>query len=329
MLLKAHRSPEVIKIIEILNTSGLQLSDRFLRSAGRQLVLRRHYKLATELLRERISRHDRLWLMLRLSRGGASRLAKKTFDPGNEDKRGVSVTEKLLRTTRFKDPAADTVTTLAVSRIAAKSGRTDGTVFAYHSLLSNGRTRAARSLFERTKDQLSEANRTAMANSLIDHSSAHKSRRQARGVRKSLRLFRELVQSGFVPNRVTVNILMKAMLQWSAAVDAEAVRALFDRIIRSGYPVGDTYPAGVGPFGTDATATSNLPEVPQMASPICFTRHVRPLYKMFVKAMFKRGDVMGAKLVVGILKELEAKDRAQYARNLYRRHARKRGRDVK
>jgi hypothetical protein len=45
--------------------------------------------------------------------------------------------------------------------------------------------------------------------------------------------------------------------------------------------------------------------IPMPKSKISFTRHVEPLYKMFIKALYLRKDVAGARKIVGILKEAE------------------------
>ncbi|KAF8640279.1 hypothetical protein AX16_010174 [Volvariella volvacea WC 439] len=51
-----------------------------------------------------------------------------------------------------------------------------------------------------------------------------------------------------------------------------------------------------------------LPAIPKDCS---FQKHVRPLYKMFVKAFYLRGDVDAARTVVGILKDEEAVQRQE------------------
>ena len=74
-------------------------------------------------------------------------------------------------------------------------------------------------------------------------------------------------------------------------------------------------PPGVGPFGTDSTSGIRF-EVPEFSSPIVYAIHVRPLYKMFIKALYLRRDVEGARTVVGILKGLETKDRLRRVRDV-------------
>ena len=61
---------------------------------------------------------------------------------------------------------------------------------------------------------------------------------------------------------------------------------------------------GEVPFGT----AEGPPPVylPEMDSPLSFEKHVRPLYKMFIKAFYRRGDIGAVRTVVRILKAVEA-----------------------
>lgn len=158
-------------------------------------------------------------------------------------------------------------------------------------------------------NQVVERNRTAIGNSIIHANFAHRGKRQARRVRRVLEVFKKLRdEQGFVPDRVTVNILLKAILHWTTAVDSQAVRALFNRMIRSGYPAGDSFPPNVGPFRTQSESPDQF-QMPEVTSPISYSIHVRPLYKMFIKALYLRGDAEGARVIVGILKGLDVKER--------------------
>ena len=108
----------------------------------------------------------------------------------------------------------------------------------------------------------------------------------------------------FVPDRVTVNTLVKAYMQWTAGLTHEHLRALFDHFVRIGYPTGGAVAQGGVPFGTvEGPPPVYLPEVD---SPLSFAKHVRPLYKMFIKAFYRRGDVGAVRVVVRILKAAEA-----------------------
>jgi hypothetical protein len=89
-------------------------------------------------------------------------------------------------------------------------------------------------------------------------------------------------------------------------LDAAHARRLFDYFVWSGYPREGT---GV-PFGSSDAAMRELAVVlgtpiPMPKSKMSIARHVKPLYKMFIKALYLRKDVAGARTVVGILKEVE------------------------
>lgn len=67
---------------------------------------------------------------------------------------------------------------------------------------------------------------------------------------------------------------------------------------------------GEVPFGTeDGEMVLGGVVLPKLDSRVDFRRHVRPLYRMFVKALFLRGDEVGARRVVGILKLVETEVR--------------------
>lgn len=111
-------------------------------------------------------------------------------------------------------------------------------------------------------------------------------------------------QYGFVPDRITVNIVIKVMLRWRSFMNSRKVRSLFDHLIRNGYPSSERWNTVNGvPFGTPPGGmTLSLTDIRKNMS---FKRHVRPLYKMFIKELFLRKDSWGGRRVVGILKEAE------------------------
>jgi hypothetical protein len=148
---------------------------------------------------------------------------------------------------------------------------------------------------------------TALVNAILDGHVSHTNSRGGRNVSGVLRALCLLVQEhGFVPDRVTTNIIVKAVLRWPAEFDTALVRRLFDYFVSRGYP-GE----GVGaPFGSGDAAMKEAgvvlgTPIPMPKSKISFTRHVVPLYKMFIKALYLRKDVAGARKIVGILKEAE------------------------
>ena len=166
--------------------------------------------------------------------------------------------------------------------------------------------RLAHRVYSRVRTLHDKGMQTALGNVILDGYVSTKSR-GSRNVRDVLRTLCLLVQEhGFVPDRVTTNIIVKAVLRWTVVYDAALVRRLFDSFVSSGYP-GE----GVGvPFGSgdavmkEARVVLGTP-IPIPKSKISFTRHVEPLYKMFIKALYLRKDVAGARKIVGMLKEAD------------------------
>lgn len=125
----------------------------------------------------------------------------------------------------------------------------------------------------------------------------------------------------FIPDRLTSHIIIKALLNWYT-LDSTQLKTLFDRIIKLGYPSGNRELLQHGvPFGTRPTNALNL-ELPGLASPLSFRKHIRPLYKMFVKAFYFRNDVTAAKTIIAILKDETFKDMQERKR---RERARREG----
>lgn len=152
---------------------------------------------------------------------------------------------------------------------------------------------------------------TALGNVILDGHVSHNKSRGTRNVKSVLRVLSLLVQEhGFVPDRVTTNIVVKAVLRWPALFDAAHVRQLFDFLVSSGYPgVGVGLPFGSGDAAMKGAGVVLGTPIPMPKSKMSFTRHVEPLYKMFIKALYLRKDVAGARRVVGVLKEAESKGR--------------------
>ena len=126
-------------------------------------------------------------------------------------------------------------------------------------------------------------------------------------VRRVLRTADQLSKEcSFVPDQVTVNTILKAILRWTSGFHAKRLRTLFDALVHEGYPVAKQFRRENGvPFSSPPSLSGlNIP------SPlhVSFSKHIRPLYKMFIKAFYTRGDVGAAKAVVGILKEEEVRD---------------------
>jgi len=172
-------------------------------------------------------------------------------------------------------------------------------------LVRGRRILAAKTLYMRSRFKVEDASRTVAGNAILHASWSSTRRRNAQRIRKFLRTLQELINDhGFVPDRVTINIFVKGILMWDKAIDNKHMRGLFDHLISNGYPGGVCSEKGFisKPFSTNTS--SILPEVPIVdpSLPILFERHVRPLYKMFIKEFHCRGDREAAWVVVGILK---------------------------
>jgi len=160
------------------------------------------------------------------------------------------------------------------------------------------RPTAARRFFvaARTDDRLAEGDRTDLGNILLTtRLQPRRKNRIFRQVRGVFVLLNEIRAGGdWQPDRVTLNILLKAIVQWNLVVDAPRLRTLFNAILRLGYP-GEPLPVvEQHPHTTfDAASTFRLGRLERVISPhapLNFGRHVRPLYKTFIMAFRARGD---------------------------------------
>jgi len=274
------------------------------------LVARRQYQLANRAFRLAIkcyprNRRWRRFLVVHYSRSGASALASKLMQ-GWTDPLPVPLSLlSLHRAVRFRGRVPHKSHTLRLPTILSKLGKDapHATASTLNLLLRAQRHRAAKQLFFKAH-HLPASARTAIGNDILNASMRHRSRRNSRRVQKVLQVWQELVDNGnFVPDRVSVNILLKALLSWTTEVNHTAVRSLFDHIVGMGYPTGGVVPEGSTVFRTKGTTLMTLPK---LSTPISFSNHVQPLYKMFVRAFYQRHDYDGARRIVGILKALQA-----------------------
>ncbi|KAN0132965.1 hypothetical protein V8E53_009330 [Lactarius tabidus] len=141
---------------------------------------------------------------------------------------------------------------------------------------------------------------TAFGNIILDGQVTHAKSQGSWHSSAVLRTLRLLVEEhGFVPDRVTTNIIDKAVLVSPTSLTG--------------------HDAHVVPFGSSEAAMRETAAVlgtgtPAAKSKLSFARHVKPLHKMFIKALFLRKDVADARRVVGILKEGERADVERIAR---------------
>ncbi|KAJ2978780.1 hypothetical protein NUW54_g11239 [Trametes sanguinea] len=149
-------------------------------------------------------------------------------------------------------------------------------------------------------------------------------RSPARRARTVVSVYKTLIEKhGFTPDRVTLNILLKALLL-SKTFNARQVRALFDALVRLGYPNGvdsveGDHAAPAGVFGTPVLQRPSIAGLELSSfttTPMLYVRHVRPLYKTFIKAFYLLGDVHAAMTVIGIKKALETSNMSRLAKGL-------------
>ncbi|KAF7424388.1 hypothetical protein PC9H_009695 [Pleurotus ostreatus] len=248
---------------------------------------------------------------LNMAREGATSLSRQVFASYTAGRR-LTARESMLRTLKFRPRHAGRLPILSVvpkaSRALHDPELVKDSIFA---LVHANRILAARKLFQHTAGKVDIQVRTVLGNMIL-HGMVHRQNiRNGRLVRTVLRTAELLAsRDGFVRDRVTINILLKAVLRWRSFVDVQKVKALFDHMIRGGYPAALKFrPRGV-PFSTPPTTVTTL-SLPPLPAHISFVKHVRPMYKMFIKAFHLRGDRRAAAVVVGILKAEEAKERAR------------------
>lgn len=170
-----------------------------------------------------------------------------------------------------------------------------------------------------------------------------RNRRNLRQFEHAARRLQKLIQErGFVPDRITLNILMKSLLRWENLTPADTLRELFDKLVKSGFaklsaPVGFFDSVSKPPSSEEEGAPRGLPSSAEdvlsiktavinqrdgtrtphrlniRLSPFAahskrasFDLHIRPLYKMFVKAFYARGDKDAARGVLESLRLLQA-----------------------
>ncbi|KAJ7592948.1 hypothetical protein C8J56DRAFT_929900 [Mycena floridula] len=180
----------------------------------------------------------------------------------------------------------------------------------YSLLIYTKRPALARYLFRDTCKYLDSKTKTYMGNLYLQKTflGTRASRGQGTLVREILRARTFLVNRyKFVDDRVTLNIILKAILKWGTGYSSEILQVLFDNLIRRGY--GPSGPEA--PFRTSPRASLPAP-VPDMLTklqgPIHFLKHVKPLFRMFIRAFYLRGDGDSARLVLRLLKGQEAVD---------------------
>ncbi|KAG2361785.1 hypothetical protein BDR07DRAFT_1334070 [Suillus spraguei] len=164
------------------------------------------------------------------------------------------------------------------------------------------RPHAAKAAFSRVASKVDTKSRTILGNTLLHGVVTRSVPRNGRLVRKLLGLLDNLMRyQQFAPDRITVNIILKVLIAWRTAFDYRRLRALFDHMVRGGYPAG-IYSPSHPPFSTPLLRISGTLTLPTLPPYISFEKHAKPMLKMFIKAFYLRSDVEAARTVVEILK---------------------------
>lgn len=291
-------------------------------------ITQRQFRAAYRLYRTARKGHpesSQIWcryLVQQFSRAGASVLAKdlsQHIDHHRGRTRGVPI--DIAKHLAYREFKPDRNRTLGLPRFVTLPKSTwarAAAVQVIQILMRVRRTPVSLEVYNNVRKMSSPAIQTAMGNTILNGKLRRKSQRDT--MRTCIRVLNHLIsETGFVPDRVTVNILIKAVLLWRTRVNTYAVRALFDKVVRLGYPTGGVVPEGEVLFGNDGGPIVNEVVLPNLETRIDYKRHVEPLYKMFAKAMYLRGDFAGGLKVVGIMKLVRKEDEKRRAEARERR----------
>ncbi|KAF8150648.1 hypothetical protein B0H34DRAFT_756290 [Crassisporium funariophilum] len=332
IMITNHNAPSALQLIKAVHhTSPDLFTTRLVLRLALQLVRHQQLHLAVELFRtfdkEAPSRSLdglRRKLSQRLMVAGSRKLAGKVCRSHG----GTAVPsgrESLSRAVGFRRAPMSPVLHRKILPLMVHAGCDGPSIRHAVSLLVRAkRIYAARKLFADSHSTLDPKTHTAIGNIILHGPMYAIDLRNHRLVRHVLHTRDLLVREyGFKPDRATINIIIKAMLRWRAMFDSSHVRRLFDQMVHEGYPVPDQWRRKHGvPFNTPRSPSSGALSIPSLSAHISFVRHIRPLYRLFIKAFYLRNDIPAAKTVVGILKEVDI----QHMREMEKRNrARRQG----
>ncbi|KAI0346621.1 hypothetical protein BDW22DRAFT_1352777 [Trametopsis cervina] len=302
-----------LPVIPVINRA-LQISSTYFQPAGLRtiislLVRHRQYQPALDVLskapQEVVAGLEERTI-LSMARRGAHSLARLAASRMSGPE---SPSQTLLKDTkyRYKSPSSGAALKVEAS-LYNRVHDASSIALGIHMLLSAGRIHAARTFFEKECEKLSPQSRTAIGNDIIHQFfEGHPLRPQRHRMRGALRLLKDLeCNCSFIPDRVTFNILTKGAFQLDHKLDTKSILTLFDRLVLSGYPTGGLYDVGVAPFDANSVMRTPAIPLPDDTLPLSFAKHVRPLYKTFIRALYLRRDTHGAHKILGILKAAEA-----------------------
>ena len=326
IMIATHNSSDAVKLImAIYRTKPDFFTMRLVLRLVLQLVRRQQLSSAVELYN--LFRHGpsspsvddiRRKLTLKLSQSGSRKLARRVDRTRHGRSTLYSGREALARAADFRTiPSSrnlyrDIMPTVALAPTHGPTIR-----HAVSLLVRARRLSLARKLFRESLPHLDLKTSTAIGNIILHGPMYSLDLRNRRLVRHVLRTKDHLVNEfGFIPDRTTVNVIIKAMLRWRSMFDASHVKQIFDQMVHQGYPVPDRWRRKHGvPFNTPRSTTSGLSGM-ALTPHISFTRHIRPMYKLFIKALYLRNDRAAAKVIIGILKMVEI----QHMRELEKRN---------
>ncbi|KAI0714298.1 hypothetical protein C8T65DRAFT_738765 [Cerioporus squamosus] len=313
VLIRHQHAHKVVKMVEELSVQHpLWFSDRFYTRLLRALLDHRQFRLAQRTLSfcsSTYSQNAERWtslVLFKLYRARARTLVTRLLRQPRTSRAALLALER----TRTRHSAL----VKAARRSPSNVGTEDPHAWrqTVNTLVRKGAFIQAKQMFSAVYKRASPCTRTSIGNTILHGYlllRTSSNRRRLQMVVDTYRQFEE--QYAFEADHVTVNILLKAQLRSVQDVDAHMARQLFDVLVRRGYPTG----AGGGkldtpPFGMDASPVETVIvghlEIPRVDAPLLYRRHVEPLYKMFVKAFYQRGDVAAARKVLGIMKTLQA-----------------------
>ncbi|KAL0954824.1 hypothetical protein HGRIS_003769 [Hohenbuehelia grisea] len=309
-----HASETVSIVKHIQRRRPSFFTARFLRRFLAVLLRCRQFRSAVRILaiaspnlNTSALRDLREAVVLRTAYDGAHSQARIAYSLGRTVGLRPSPRESLFNASRLQ---GRTPRRLCVMNVVAKAYRSVTNVAlvidAVMILARAKRFFAARKLFRHACKQMDARACTRVGNIILNGLVQRSPARNGRLVRTVMRTTEYLASDcGFVRDRVTVNILLKALLRWNSFIGVPEVKQLFDHMIRGGYPAAPRFRRDDVPFATPPHTTSVL-SLPPVRETISFYRHARPMYKMFVKAFHLRGDKRAAAMVIGILKAEEA-----------------------
>jgi len=321
MMIWTRNTSVAVKLITSIHKTAPEFfTIRLIRRLQLQLVRCQEFTIAVKLYREfggggvvgnqpRTLDDTRHKLTLKFLRSGAYKQARTLEGRSPTQSSSITRREALVQAVGLRGFPSSSSIHLPVRLLVARA-RTHGPTLrhAISTLVKHRRLYAARALYAKVRASLDPKTSVVIGNIILHGSLLKPSLRNGRLVRHVLQTKDLLAKDyGFVPDRTTINIILKALLRWKAMVDAGRVKRLFDQMVRDGYPVPDHWRRQHGvPFSSPPQgASAGSFSIPSLSAHISFSRHVRPMYKMFIKSFFLRNDRVAARTVVGILKEVQ------------------------